>query len=130
MIALLWANSPWGASYLALWETKIGFSVGEAFELKLSLGHWVNDGFMAIFFFMVGMEIKREMAYGELSTRTRAMLPIFGALGGMIVPAGVYLAIHAGGPAEQGWGVPMATDIAFAIAALIGPAGQPRAAEH
>jgi NhaA family Na+:H+ antiporter len=84
----------------------------------MSLGHFVNDALMAIFFFAVGLEIKRELVMGELSTRQRAMLPVFGALGGMIVPALIYASFHFGGPAIRGWGVPMATDIAFAVAAM------------
>ncbi len=117
-LALAWANSPWGATYEHFWHTPLGIRIGEVFTLELSLAHWVNDGLMTIFFFVVGMEIKREMAYGELSSRSRAMLPIVAALGGMIVPAGIYAWFHAGGPAIRGWGVPMATDIAFAVAAL------------
>ncbi len=117
--ALLWANSPWAASYFDLWHhTKAGIVVGDGFELKLSLGHWVNDGLMAIFFFLVGMEIKREMVEGELSTRARAMLPVMGAIGGMVFPAGLYALFHWGEPTIRGWGIPMATDIAFAVAAL------------
>jgi NhaA family Na+:H+ antiporter len=115
--ALAWANSPWGASYAQLWHTKFAFSLADA-KVALSLEHWVNDGLMVLFFFLVGMEIKHELAHGELSSRERAMLPVFGALGGMVVPAGIYASLHAGGPAASGWGVPMATDIAFAVAAL------------
>lgn len=118
VVALLWANSPWGDTYAAFWHIPFGLQLGDFFHLELSLEHWVNDGLMAVFFFMVGMEIKREMVYGDLSSRERAMLPLFGALGGMIVPAGIYVFLHAGGPAVRGWGVPMATDIAFAVAAL------------
>src|SRR5262245_3786496 len=117
LLALAWANSPWSASYAALWHTPLAISLGGA-SLSLSLEHWVNDGLMVIFFFLVGMEIKHELVHGELSTRERAMLPIFGAIGGMVVPAAIYAALHAGGPAIHGWGVPMATDIAFAVAAL------------
>ncbi len=117
-IALVWSNSPWADSYFALWhKTYAGFSLGD-FEIKLSLGHWVNDGLMVIFFFLVGMEIKRELVEGELSTRARAMLPILAAVGGMVVPAGIYAALHWGQPTIRGWGIPMATDIAFAVAAL------------
>jgi len=115
--ALAWANSPWGASYAHLWHTKLAFSLADA-KVALSLEHWVNDGLMVLFFFLVGMEIKHELVHGELSSRDRAMLPVFGALGGMVVPAGIYASLHAGGPAASGWGVPMATDIAFAVAAL------------
>jgi NhaA family Na+:H+ antiporter len=118
VVALVWANSPWGATYDAFWHTPISFVVGQVFEIELSLGHWVNDGLMTIFFFVVGMEIKREMVEGELSSRARAMLPILGALGGMVVPAGIYATLHWGEPTLRGWGIPMATDIAFAVAAL------------
>jgi len=117
LAALVWANSPFSASYAALWHTKLTLSLGET-KLALSLEQWVNDGLMVIFFFLVGMEIKHELVHGELATRERAMLPIFGALGGMLAPAALYAALHAGGPAISGWGVPMATDIAFAVAAL------------
>jgi len=117
VVALAWANSPWPESYANLWQTPLAINLGPG-RLELSLGHWVNDGLMAIFFFLVGMEIKHELVHGELSSRERAMLPIFGALGGMLAPAALYGAFHAGGPAAAGWGVPMATDIAFAVAAL------------
>ena len=115
--ALIWANSPWRESYFAMWHTPLGFSLGGR-ELSLSLEHWVNDGLMVIFFFLVGMEIKHELVRGALSSRERAMLPLFGAIGGMLLPAALYASLHAGGPAASGWGVPMATDIAFAVAAL------------
>ena len=115
--ALVWANSPWGESYLRFWHSRVGLGVA-GMDLSLSLEHWVNDGLMVIFFFLIGMELKHELVNGELSSRERAMLPIFGALGGMLVPAAVYASLHAGGPALSGWGVPMATDIAFAVAAL------------
>jgi Na+:H+ antiporter, NhaA family len=121
-LALGWANSPWGESYFHLWETRIGFRIaGRA--LDLSLHHWINDGLMAVFFFVVGLEIKREMLVGELSSARQAALPIAGALGGMLVPALIYAAINAGGPGSAGWGIPMATDIAFALGvlALLGP---------
>jgi NhaA family Na+:H+ antiporter len=117
LAALLWANSPWAGSYSDLWHTQLSLTLGEA-RISLSLEHWVNDGLMVIFFFLVGMEIKHELVRGELSTRERAMLPIFGALGGMVAPALIYASLHAGRPAAAGWGVPMATDIAFAVAAL------------
>jgi NhaA family Na+:H+ antiporter len=117
IVALTWANSPWGGSYAHLWHTKLGLSLAD-WKIALSLEHWVNDGLMVLFFFLVGMEIKHELVHGELSSRDRAMLPAFGALGGMVVPAGIYASLHAGGPAASGWGVPMATDIAFAVAAL------------
>jgi NhaA family Na+:H+ antiporter len=121
-VALVWANSRWHESYDHLWHTYAGVSIGD-WSFRLSLEHWVNDGLMVLFFFVVGMEIKHELVHGELSSRERAMLPVFGALGGMIAPAAIYLLFHAGGPAASGWGVPMATDIAFAVAALaiLGP---------
>jgi NhaA family Na+:H+ antiporter len=121
-IALVWANSPWGASYEQLWEQQV--TVGHsAFGLTMSLHHWINDGLMVIFFFVVGLEIKRELLIGELSTRQTAALPIAGALGGMIAPALIYAAFNAGTEGARGWGIPMATDIAFALGALalLGP---------
>ena len=117
VVALVWANSPWGHSYHALWHTPVSIGWGNA-VLSLPLEAWVNDGLMAIFFFTVGLEIKRELVLGELSSLSRAMLPVMGAIGGMVVPALIYVSMHAGGPAASGWGVPMATDIAFAVAAL------------
>ncbi len=121
-LALAWANSPWAESYFHLWETHVGVSLAGR-VLDLSLHHWINDGLMAVFFFVVGLEIKREMLVGELSSARQAALPIAGALGGMLVPAGIYAAINAGGPGSTGWGIPMATDIAFALGvlALLGP---------
>jgi NhaA family Na+:H+ antiporter len=121
-LALVWANSPWAESYHHLWETPI--SVGfPGHGLTLSLHHWINDGLMAVFFFLVGLEIKREMLVGELASPRQAALPIAGALGGMLVPAGIYAAMNAGSPGAAGWGIPMATDIAFAlgVVALLGP---------
>jgi NhaA family Na+:H+ antiporter len=118
LVALAWANSPWGAGYERLWETPLGVRAGEAFDVTLSLRGWINEALMAVFFLVVGMEIKRELVHGELSSPTRAALPAMGALGGMVVPAGLYLALQPGGGAERGWGIPMATDIAFAVAAL------------
>jgi NhaA family Na+:H+ antiporter len=116
-VALVWANSPWAASYDQLWQLPVGVRLGALrFERPL---HWiVNDGLMVIFFFVVGLEIRREIHHGELSEWRRAALPVAAALGGMFVPAGVYLAL-AGAPATRaGWGVPMATDIAFALGIL------------
>ena len=117
VLALAWANSGFAHSYEHLLHEPVALSFG-THALSLSVHHWVNDGLMAIFFFLVGMEIKREMVLGDLSTRARAMLPVMGALGGMIFPAGIYAAFHWGGPAIAGWGIPMATDIAFAVAAM------------
>ena len=119
--ALVWANSPWKASYQSLWETGASISVG-SHTLALDLRHWVNDGLMAVFFLVVGLEIKREVTTGHLAGRRAASLPLAAALCGMLVPAGLYLAI-AGRTASHGWGVPMATDIALAVGvmALAGP---------
>ncbi|MCB0725486.1 MAG: Na+/H+ antiporter NhaA [Ignavibacteriae bacterium] len=113
VLAIVWANSPWGHSYIELWEQH--FQIG---SLDLSLEHWINDGLMAIFFFVVGLEIKRELIIGELSSLKQASLPIIAALGGMIVPAIIYVAFNAGTDSISGWGIPMATDIAFALGVL------------
>jgi NhaA family Na+:H+ antiporter len=117
LVALAVANSPWREGWWHFWHQRAAIEIG-GFELALSLAHWVNDALMAIFFFVVGLEIKRELTIGELASRAQAMLPVFGALGGMLVPAAIYLAVQPGGEAAAGWGIPMATDIAFAVAAL------------
>jgi NhaA family Na+:H+ antiporter len=117
LIALVWANSPWAESYAALWHTTVTFSVG-SFELSKDLLHWINDGLMAVFFFVVGLEIKREVLVGELASPRRAILPIVAAIGGMVVPAFFFLLFNLNGPARDGWGIPMATDIAFALGIL------------
>jgi Na+:H+ antiporter, NhaA family len=117
VVALIWANSPWHPSYQGLLHTPIGLRVGGlAFERDLHF--WINDGMMVVFFFVVGLEIKRELHDGELSEIRRAMLPAIAAVGGMVVPAMIYLLLNAGRPAAGGWGVPMATDIAFAVGIL------------
>ena len=120
-LALVWANSPWSASYFALWETEIRVGAG-GFELAKPLHLWINDGLMAVFFFVVGLEIKRELLVGELASPGKAALPIAAAFGGMVVPAGIFALFNAGGDAAAGWGIPMATDIAFVlgIVALLG----------
>jgi NhaA family Na+:H+ antiporter len=115
--ALVWANSPLQDSYGDVWHTIATLRVGD-YALSLSLQHWVNDGLMAIFFFVVGLEIKRELVAGDLSQPRDAALPAIAALGGMIVPAAIYVAFNAGGNGSAGWGVPMATDIAFAVGVL------------
>ncbi|MDI1449052.1 Na+/H+ antiporter NhaA [Polyangium sp. 6x1] len=116
-VALVWANSRWAESYFHLWHTPLGIRVG-AFTFERTLEWFVNDGLMVIFFFVVGMEIRREIHHGELSTWRRAALPAAAALGGMLAPAALYLTL-AGAPATRsGWGVPMATDIAFAVGIL------------
>jgi NhaA family Na+:H+ antiporter len=121
-IALVLANSGAGDWYAAIWKTKVGFSFGD-FSMVHSLKHWINDGLMAVFFFVVGLEVKRELVLGELRDPRRAALPVAAALGGMIVPAGLYLALQGGGEAARGWGIPMATDIAFVVGclAVLGP---------
>ncbi|HEV2093208.1 MAG TPA: Na+/H+ antiporter NhaA [Rubrobacter sp.] len=116
-IALVWANSPWGDSYAALWHTKLTVGVGD-FSISKDLTHWINDGLMAVFFLVVGLEIKREVLVGELSSLRNAALPIAAALGGAVVPALIYLAFNAGTEGAAGWGIPMATDIAFALGVL------------
>jgi NhaA family Na+:H+ antiporter len=122
VIALVWANSPIADTYNAFWRTEIGLRIAD-FRLTEDLRHWVNDGLMAIFFFVVGLEIKRELVVGELNDLRKAALPAVAALGGMIVPALIYVFINAGGKGTAGWGIPMATDIAFAVGvlALVGP---------
>lgn len=114
--ALLWANLA-GASYTDFWHAEISLDIA-GFELAEDLVHWVNDGLMVVFFFVVGLEIKREWEVGELVDRRAAVLPAVGALGGMVVPALIYVAINAGGDSAGGWGIPMATDIAFALGVL------------
>jgi Na+:H+ antiporter, NhaA family len=121
-LALAWANSPWRAAYDALWETTLAVRLGR-FAIEADLRHWVDDGLMTLFFLVVGLEIKRELVAGELASWRRAALPVLAAAGGMAVPAAIYAAVNAGGPGAPGWGVPMATDIAFALGvlALLGP---------
>ncbi|WP_126246126.1 Na+/H+ antiporter NhaA [Chitinophaga rhizosphaerae] len=117
VIAIFWANSQWAESYHHVWETNFGISFAEyAFNKPLHV--WINDGLMALFFFVIGLELKREFMAGELSSFGKASLPMMAALGGMLVPAGIYVAFNAGLPSENGWGIPMATDIAFALALL------------
>ena len=117
VVALIWANSPWYHAYDELLKTQItiGFS---RWAIDETLHHWVDDGLMAVFFFVVGLEIKRAVIVGELRSVRRAALPIFAALGGMIVPALIYFAFNSGGEASRGWGIPMATDIAFSLGVL------------
>jgi NhaA family Na+:H+ antiporter len=106
-IALVWANSPWRDSYGELWQTKLTFGFGD-FVLSKPLLLWINDGLMAIFFFVVGLEIKREVLVGELASRKQAALPIIAAIGGMIMPAIIYIALNSATPGMRGWGIPMA----------------------
>jgi NhaA family Na+:H+ antiporter len=113
VIALIWANSPWSASYDHIWHVQLTLS-----GLRLPVHEWINDALMALFFFLVGMEIKQEIVNGELKDLRRASLPICGGLGGMVVPALIYAALNHGRPSAHGWGVPMATDIAFSLGVL------------
>src|SRR5688572_13649341 len=122
LVALLWANSPWAETYEAFWHSHVTLDVG-FLVLDESLQHWVNDALMVFFFFVVGLEIKYELVHGDLRDPKTAALPIVAALGGMLVPAAIYLAIIGGGEGSSGWGIPMATDIAFAVGVLglLGP---------
>ena len=118
IVALVWANSPFGDSYVELWETLISLHIGELIHIDLDLRGWVNDLAMAIFFFVVALEIKRELVRGELRDPRAAALPALAAIGGMIVPATIYALFNVGTAGADGWGIPMATDIAFAVGVL------------
>lgn len=122
VVAFAWANSPWSETYFALWETKLTVGVPGA-QLGKALRLWINDGLMALFFLLVGLEIKRELLVGELSSGDRAALPLAAAAGGMVVPALLFVALNTGLASVRGWAIPMATDIAFALGvlALLGP---------
>jgi NhaA family Na+:H+ antiporter len=122
LTALIWANSAWSGAYFHILQAKIGFTWNES-RFALSFGHWINDGLMALFFFVVGLEIKREILVGELSSWKKAVLPVAAALGGMLLPAALYAAFNGQGPSSRGWAIPMSTDIAFAVGilALLGP---------
>ena len=126
--ALVWVNSGWGDSYHSFWHTEIELAVGSWHLPHMSLGHFVNDALMALFFFVVGLEIKRELVTGDLSSMRAAALPAIGAAGGMVVPALLYFVFNTAGEASRGWGIPMATDIAFAvgIVALLGSRISPK----
>ncbi|MFG1698906.1 Na+/H+ antiporter NhaA [Nonomuraea sp. NPDC049309] len=117
VLALLWANSPWGDTYEAFWHTPVGLSFGDA-QLSLDLRHWVNDGLMTLFFFLIGLEVSYEVRLGQLRDRRLIAVPAVAAFGGMLVPAAVYLLFNAGGPGAGGWGVPIATDTAFVLGVL------------
>ncbi len=117
IIALVWANSPFAESYQALWQYEIGIS-SDSFELKKPLLLWVNDGLMAIFFFLIGLEIKREFLIGELNSTKKVMFPLFGAIGGIALPVLLYVLLNQNPETLKGWGIPMATDIAFSLAIL------------
>jgi NhaA family Na+:H+ antiporter len=117
IIALIWANSPFGVYYESLWQYEIGVSFHE-FELKKPLILWVNDGLMSIFFFLIGLELKREIITGEINTIKKAAFPLIAAIGGVVVPVALYLILNQNPETARGWGIPMATDIAFALAIL------------
>jgi NhaA family Na+:H+ antiporter len=117
VVALVIANSSWGPAFEGFWETHLRISVG-SWAMDESLRHWVNDGLMTIFFFVVGLEIKREMITGELRDPKKAALPIMAALGGMLAPAAIYLFLRGGREGHEGWGIPMATDIAFVVGCM------------
>jgi len=120
--ALVWANSPWSDSYRALWDAEASLALA-GWELSMDLEHWVNDGLMALFFFVIGLEVRREFSVGELTDPRRAAIPVTAAVGGLVVPALLYLAISPGGDAINGWGVVIGTDTAFLLGALavVGP---------
>ncbi|WP_226925112.1 Na+/H+ antiporter NhaA [Georgenia thermotolerans] len=122
VVALLWANSPWSGAYEGLWATPVALRVGEA-TLAMDLGHWVNDGLMAVFFLVIGLEVRRDLAVGELTDRRRVVLPLVAGIGGMVVPALLYLLVVRGGEAAAGWGIVIGTDTAFLLGtlALVGP---------
>ncbi|WP_179351458.1 Na+/H+ antiporter NhaA [Winogradskyella vidalii] len=117
IIALIWANSPYFESYLNLWEYNVGITT-DSFEFKKPLILWVNDGLMAIFFFLIGLEIKRELVIGELNSPMKIAFPLVGAIGGMLVPVAFFLLLNENPATTKGWGIPMATDIAFSLAIL------------
>ncbi|WP_153556265.1 Na+/H+ antiporter NhaA [Roseimaritima sediminicola] len=116
-IALAAANSPYREAYLAFWEQTVTLAFGD-FSFQHSLHHIINDALMAIFFFVIGLEVKRELVHGSLADLRQASLPIAAAIGGMVVPAGLYLSLQYGEPGQRGWGIPMATDIAFVVGCL------------
>jgi NhaA family Na+:H+ antiporter len=116
LVALVWANSPAWQSYVDLWSTPIVVEVGSTIHLDHTLQEWINDALMVVFFFLVAIEIKRERTFGELRDPRKAAMPVIAAVGGMVVPALIFTVVNAGGPGADGWGIPVATDIAFAVA--------------
>jgi len=124
LAALVWANSPWGGTYDDLWAAELSLRLGD-WTLAHDLRHWVNDGLLALFFFVVGLEIRRELDMGELRERRRLATPVLAAVGGMLVPAALYLALNGTTRDARGWGIVIATDTAFALAALRLVGGRP-----
>jgi NhaA family Na+:H+ antiporter len=122
VVALVLANSGFADSFLSFWKTRVGFTFG-SFQMEHSLSHWINDLLMAVFFYVIGLEVKRELLMGELREFKKATLPLMAALGGMVAPAVIYLLLQAGEPGQRGWGISMATDIAFVVGcmAMLGP---------
>jgi Na+:H+ antiporter, NhaA family len=117
LLALVLSNSPWAEIYHKFWKTEIGISMG-SFHISYSLHHWINDGLMAVFFFVIGLEIKRELLFGELSSKEKVILPIIAAIGGAALPALLYFIFNRGTEGAKGWGIPMATDIAFVLGVI------------
>jgi Na+:H+ antiporter, NhaA family len=117
LAALVWVNGPWSDSYSSVWNRELTIGVG-SFAISETLRGWVNDGLMTVFFFVVGLEIKRELVEGELNDVRKARLPVVAALGGMLAPALIFVAWNLGGAGSRGWGIPMATDLAFALGVL------------
>ncbi len=115
--AVIWANAPFGETYQSFWQTKLTLGFGDV-SITEDLKHWVNDGLMVLFFFVVGLEIKRELVVGELNDRSKAVLPLIAAIGGVLLPGLIFALLNAGGEGAGGWAIPMATDIAFAVAVL------------
>ena len=122
LVALLWANSPWSESYEHLWEKTLAVTLGDG-GLSMSLHHWVNDGLMVVFFFVIGLEVRKEFAIGELTDRSRVVVPLGAGVTGMLVPAALYLALNPSGDEAAGWGAVIGTDTAFllGVMALVGP---------
>jgi NhaA family Na+:H+ antiporter len=115
LLAMIWANSPWSQAYFVVRDTSVGY---EPLHLRLTVGHWAADGLLAVFFFLVGLELKHEFVAGDLRDPAKAVVPVTAAVAGVAVPAGIYLAVNAGAPGAAGWAIPAATDIAFALAVL------------
>ena len=123
LIALVWANSPWSQSYVDLWHTELSIRFGDG-GLTMDLHHWINDGLMVVFFFVIGLEVRKEFAIGELVDRSRVVVPLVAGVMGMLVPAAIFLALNPSGEAAAGWGAVIGTDTAFllGVMALVGPA--------